>query len=1634
MKSKINQTAGRACLAALLLFGAMAKSHAEGSAYLTANDASGSTSWNTGLNWNNKGAPVAGTNYFTGGYLLRTPASGATAVFAGDSLTLQPNTTANTTAALNLKLSNNGVTTFNNATNAGGPISDGNGGDTYFISGNMVVTAPTAFWVQNDASRTLILSNLNLSGTGSGNLITNGMPGNGLGTIVWAGNATALTCPVTVDNEAVFKIYSQTNLGGNPPSFNAAQLLLNGAVFTPLASLALNNPNSGITITPNGANFNIASGLIVTNYNPLAGTGPLTNSGAGTLILDGSGAAYSGNVFVNAGTVALGATGTLPNSLFVSVASGETFDASAAGGYTLGAGAVLAGSGTVNGNLTDSSTSQISPGGAGGVGNLTLNNNLTLANGGTLIYDFNSTTNDLITVAGNLSPSGVTTVSLNSFPSGGLPNGNYVLLNVAGTLGGSAANFAVQGLETRKQYKIAYSGKQVLLQVSGGASANLVWTGDVTNGVANAWDLDVSTNWLYNGAATVYYDADSVNFTDAGTNQIGGLNQPTLDLVVNPATVTFNSASNYDLTSPTTLGSIVGSASVVQIGYGTSTMAVSNAYSGGTLITNGVLQMGNQAALGSPAKTTPLVVITNAGALDLNGYNTDVAANAGFSTNAVKISGIGNAANGEGALYSSSGFMNLGYGNVGINNLQLTGDATIGGSGSAFQLGNTGLGISGNNHNLTKVGSDTIYLFAPAVNSVSNLVVAGGGFVFVNYPNAAGASAPIVLTNGGWIDTWNSASWTGLTFANPIIVSDPVNGGQIHCNQGSYYNQVDKDTYNGNITLNGPLTIYSANYFNGAPNNVPTFGKVTVNGAITGTNGVIVQGTPYPSTTLATGQGGNIALFAGNNTYNGPTMVTNYIQLQITTANQGGGAYDVVDAGTLDVAVASGHPTLPVSTLTLDSVNVGPGFLAFSRLSTLSATTPIIYATNLVINYGTIIPPSAGYQIGQFPLIKYAGAIGGNGFNGLSLGALPNFVSASLVNNTANNSIDLLVTTTGLEWTGANSSSWDNSTENWLDPDGATADYYADGDAVNFVDLPNVNTNVVIPATVQPGGITVNTTNQFFFGGPAGISGTAQLIKTGPGILTIANSNNVFTGGTIINQGTLQLADNNYAYPYPGGALNDNLGVVTVNSGGTLDVNGVQVPNYQSYGPDGYNVSIIGSGVNGAGALVNNNTGNNDNADAGYVTLTGNATVGGLGDVNVRHGVSPQLSSQSGAYTLTKVGPGQFRVRYNAVVSTNFGNINVLQGIVTYESSSTNGFGDPTKTIFIGGGAGFALGTASAPFSKQIVASNNATIYAYNTTGNVLATPVNLVGGNVAINANYFNAITFSNVLFGAGGVTVIYNSSAAFAAANTYTGNTIVDDGNAGTSSVLRLIGNGSISTSPNIYLQGIVSGQANPGSLDASGRVDGTLTLAGGQTLRGDNGAFVKGNVVAASGSTITPGGLNNIQYFNASNNVTLQAGSTFVADVSIDPGFSTNDVLNASGALTYGGTLQLNASGATPLTAGSAFKLFNFGSQSGSFSTISGTPGSGLGWTFNPTTGVATVVSLLPSTPTNVTATVSGNVLSLSWPASYQGWLLQSNSVSLTVPADWYDISNTAAGSSYNITINPGQANVFYRLRHP
>jgi hypothetical protein len=60
-------------------------------------------------------------------------------------------------------------------------------------------------------------------------------------------------------------------------------------------------------------------------------------------------------------------------------------------------------------------------------------------------------------------------------------------------------------------------------------------------------------------------------------------------------------------------------------------------------------------------------------------------------------------------------------------------------------------------------------------------------------------------------------------------------------------------------------------------------------------------------------------------------------------------------------------------------------------------------------------------------------------------------------------------------------------------------------------------------------------------------------------------------------------------------------------------------------------------------------------------------------------------------------------------------------------------------------------------------------------------------------------------------------------------------------------------------------------------------------------------------------------------------------------------------------------------------------------------------------------------------------SGNQLTLNWATNYTGWLLQSNSISLA-STNWFTVPGSGNTNSVQITIQPGQNNVFYRLALP
>jgi len=231
----------------------------------------------------------------------------------------------------------------------------------------------------------------------------------------------------------------------------------------------------------------------------------------------------------------------------------------------------------------------------------------------------------------------------------------------------------------------------------------------------------------------------------------------------------------------------------------------------------------------------------------------------------------------------------------------------------------------------------------------------------------------------------------------------------------------------------------------------------------------------------------------------------------------------------------------------------------------------------------------------------------------------------------------------------------------------------------------------------------------------------------------------------------------------------------------------------------------------------------------------------------------------------------------------------------------------------------------------------------------------------------------------------------------NTYSGDTTIGSG-----CTLLLAGNGSITNSANIVL-------GSGATLDVTGRPDGTLTVSPVQTLKGTGTFNLSGNLV-------------NTGTIEMKVNKT---GSTL-----------TSDRLIVSGNITYGGTLSVVRSG-DPLAVGDSFTLFSAAGASGNFASIVGSPGPGLGWNFNPASGVlSVVVGGPPTTPTNISYSVSAGNITLSWPASYIGWILQVQTNALTkgISTNWVDVPGSASTNQVVFPIGTTNGTVFFRLRYP
>ncbi|HTV39651.1 MAG TPA: autotransporter-associated beta strand repeat-containing protein [Candidatus Sulfotelmatobacter sp.] len=727
-------------------------------------------------------------------------------------------------------------------------------------------------------------------------------------------------------------------------------------------------------------------------------------------------------------------------------------------------------------------------------------------------------------------------------------------------------------------------------------------------------------------------------------------------------------------------------------------------------------------------------------------------------------------------------------------------------------------------------------------------------------------------------------------------------------------------------------------------------GTVNINSNSTyGASATLVAGTLSLATvstgTLTPGTAGTINI-------NGGTLSAG------TIVNGAGAGSLNVAGGTFTLSGSGGTATSPISNLSLSNATVN--LVISSAPTNIFAGTLDTSGTTNVINI-TTAPLFSSYPA-TISLIKYQGSIGGAGYN-FGLGTLPNLYAGHLVNNTANGSVDLVLTSgpSAETWTdAAGNNNWDTTSANWS---GATSTY-VDGDAVRFLDGA-ASGSVNLTAIFNPNSVIVsNNALAYTWSSSGAVSGTGALTKNGPGTFVIDNSgNNSFSGGVTISGGILQVGNGDTSGNLPNGNVTDNGvlvydrtdnpinsdtisgsgAVVQAGTGGTLQLaggntfsgpvgvtnnstlqlggstaagtgtNDIIVSSGSTLDVNGYTATkpivISGTGVSGSGALIDSGGAIYDNpgpAVATNITLAGDTTFlnnsPSRWDLGSRNGTACVLS---GAYNLTLNGNGYFE--WANLDVTNVANITIASGTMGVIGNTT--FGNPADTLVITASGTLQFYGANDVVNKAVDFQNGGNII-NSGSANVMTGPMTLEPGVETINIGSGTSLTLSNSLSGSGFLVQSTGTGTSALSGNSpsFVGDVVL---NSGQMALNGLIGSG-ISSASGTTLMGTgtadglvdVSGAFVPGSASSAG----TFNAAGGLTI--ESGATMTMNL----GTATTPGGGTN-SLVNVTGNLTFNANNF---NISINPfkGYlasGTYTLFNYTGTLTVSGTLT--ASPASP-----------------------------------------------------------------------------------------------------------------------
>lgn len=537
-------------------------------------------------------------------------------------------------------------------------------------------------------------------------------------------------------------------------------------------------------------------------------------------------------------------------------------------------------------------------------------------------------------------------------------------------------------------------------------------------------------------------------------------------------------------------------------------------------------------------------------------------------------------------------------------------------------------------------------------------------------------------------------------------------------------------------------------------------------------------------------------------------------------------------------------------------------------------------------------------------------------------------------------------------WVGDLSATWDTTALNWTNADFGTL-AYTNGTKARFddtLDATALNTNITLSATHLPLSVTFNNSTYNYSLSGGDMSGAMTLTKLGAGALTLNVANNHSGGSTLGGSGVVRIANDS--------AL--GTGAVFLSGAGLSS--------------DGATARTITNAV-----TVSANTVLGDAVTSGTLTFSGPMNFGAGGrDLIVN---SPVIFS--GALTNggldEKKGPGT--LTYSGVTGEQTsGQWQIEDGNFVISGGSLN------RT-----GGGIRIGNTNVDGVSRLIITNGAVV-------NVTVTGLNArVGSDQAPGAS----ATSTNILDLSGTLAWLTNqagfmfigTAGQFSQINLLAGGLLqIAQFSAGANTSELNLNGGTLSPTTNraTFLQGLTSAFVRSGGVTFDTRgfdigvaqplLDGTggggltkigngvLSLNGINTYTGltavsagslGGTGVVSGPVTISATGTLAPG--NSIGTLTISNSLTL-AGNVVIELDSSAP--QSNDVVNVTGSLAYGGTLTPTNLGPA-LVAGDSFQIFSPGG-SGSI-TVAGLPGVGLNWNFSPASGVLSVVAP-PSGNTN------------------------------------------------------------------